>query len=101
MAQDVIRPHNTIFMMGWKHLPKLCAILTDKCVTHGNILAGNKPACDRSNAEKLMDHDGDVAVYGRLIEKRMPSAHASLRSVFCKQRGEASTALLSFESSLI
>ena len=88
-------------MMGWKHLSKLCAILTDKCVTHGNVPAGNKPACDRNNAEKLMDHDGGVAVYGRLIEKRMSSAHAPLRSVFCKQQGEVSTALLSFESSLI
>lgn len=101
MAQDVVRLHNTIFMMGCKHLPKLCAILTDKCVTHGNILAANKPACDRSNAGKLMDHDGDIAVHGHLIEKRMSGALASLRSVFCKQRGEASTALLSFESSPI
>lgn len=48
-----------------------------------------------------MDHDGGAAVYGRLIEKQMSGADAPLRSVFCKQRGEASTALLSFESSLI
>lgn len=66
-----------------------------------HVPAGNESACDRNNAEKLMDHDGGVAVYGRLIEKRMSGARAPLRSVFCKQWSEASTALLSFESSLI